>query len=120
MWHVIPDLADRVAHAVLSMPRLRLHVSNQVQDRDAWVKLAHKLRSKWGVYVLFSSGNLRDISSKADPKDSIAFVGTTEEIQHCGIREEEAVNVRVFDSRSVDAMVDVEGFVRGNLVSRYQ
>jgi hypothetical protein len=119
-WHVIPDLPDRVAHSVLNMSRLRLHVGNDVSNRHSWISLAHELRTDWGVYTLFSSGRMRDIDSRADLKDMIAFVGTSEEIRVSCIREEEAVNVRVFNAESMDAVRDLKAFVRAHIQERFK
>ena len=102
-WHLIPDLADRIAFAVTDMPKVTIFVGNMVKDRDAWVRFARELSAQWGVYVYFISDKIMNIPSRMGRDNYHVVVGTREELKAGRVAELESLYMMIVNSESGEA-----------------
>lgn len=102
-WHLVPDLADRIAFAVTDLPRITVFVGSMVKDRDSWIKFARELSAQWGVYVSFKCDNIMNLPQRMGPNDYYVVVGTREELKIGEVAKIESLYMMIVNSEVRDA-----------------
>lgn len=76
-WALLPaDTGNRVAHGIMHSVVVKIVISSQAHDRDAYLRMARDVRENWGIYTNVQIAAPNEISVDPLPSEHIRVVIT--------------------------------------------
>lgn len=126
-WALLPpDTGNRVIHSLTHMPAVRIQLTDEVPNRDAFIALKGELRQKWGVYATFeSTRQCWDLRGRPTVGHDIRVTVVTPTVQNMD-ELRRFVSPNLFSLHVVDryesvpeVIAQIKGTIRSWLTSRY-
>lgn len=126
-WTLLPqDTGNRVIYSLTHMPAVRIQVTDEVPNRDAFITFKDELRQNWGVYATFESMRLCwDLRGRPTTANDLRVTVVTpaarnmEEIRRFVSPNQFSLHVVDKYESVPEVIAQIKGVVRSWLASRY-